>query len=286
MVDTATMQKNERVLGLIAGDGVLPLLIARGARAAGHRVCCVGLRGQFAPELPEYCDAFATAGMARMSRWIRLLQRWGADEAVMAGGVRKAAMHDPLRLLRNIPDLRSLRLWYRRLRHDRRNATVLAAVADELHRAGVTLIDSTTFIPDHLASGGVLGSVQPAASQRADIDFAWPLVQGSSELHIGQALAVKEGDVIAVEAVEGTAAMIRRAGDLCPSGGWTLLKTSPSDQDRRTDVPSIGVDTIDQMKAAGGSCVAVGSGRVILLDRPAVLAAADAQGIAVVGVEA
>jgi DUF1009 family protein len=187
-------------------------------------------------------------------------------------------------MVRTMPDVRGLVLWYRRLRHDRRDATVLAAIADELQVAGVTLIDSTTHIQQHLAGSGVLGSVAPTAMQSDDIAFGWPLLSQTVDLHIGQSIAVREGDVLAVEAIEGTAALIDRAGELCKAKGWTLLKTAASDHDMRADVPSIGVNTIDQVAAAGCRCIAMGSGRVILLDAPAVIAAANEAGVALVGV--
>jgi len=277
-----TSQK--KTLGLIAGNGVLPIVVARCARRAGVRVCCVGLRNQYLAELPRVCDEFSIAGMARIGRWIRLLQRWGVEDAVMVGGVNKTVMHDPFRLIRMMPDTRGLLLWYRRLRHDRRDATVLAAIADELQRSGVTLIDSTTHIQEHLATTGVLGSVKPSANQQADIAFGWTLLMQTVGLHIGQSIAVREGDVLAVEAIEGTAALIERAGSLCKRKGWTLLKSAATDHDMRADVPSIGVKTIEQVADAGCRCIAIGSGRVILLDAPAVIDAANTAGVTLVGV--
>ena len=253
-------------------------------RAAGARVCCVGLRDQFEPDLPDHCDAFASAGMIQLGRWIRLLRRWDVHDAVMVGGVSKVRMHHPWRVLRQLPDWRAAVLWYRRLRHDRRNATVLAAVADELHNEGITLIDSTTYIPDHLAHEGLMNAVRPTPDQRADVEFGWPLLRGVVELDVGQSIAVRDRDVIAVEAIEGTDRMIDRAGALCRARGWTLLKTAKADHDRRADVPSIGVSTIERVSKAGAGCIALGAGRVILIDKPAVLEVANKAGIAIVGV--
>jgi UDP-2,3-diacylglucosamine hydrolase len=270
-------------MGLIAGQGVLPLLVARGIQSAGGRVCAVGLRDQFDPALPQLCDDFAEAGIVQLGRWIRLLRRFGVSEAIMVGRVAKTRMHDPLRLFRQLPDWKAINLWYRRLRHDRRNAVLLAAVADELARHGIMLIDSTTYIPDHMAGDGVMGRAKPSAAAEADIAFGWPLLLRTVELHIGQSIAVRDRDVIAVEAVEGTDAMIERAGNLCRAKGWTLLKTASEDHDRRADVPTIGVGTVERVAAAGGRCIAVGAGQVILLDRPAVIAAADRLGVSIVG---
>lgn len=283
MPESPTTLGSQTTLGLIAGQGRLPLLVARGMKAAGARVVCVGLRDQYDEELPGVCDEFSVAGIARPGRWIRLLRRGGVSEAVMVGAVKKTRMHDPLRLIKLLPDWRAVVLWYKHLRHDRRNAALLGALADELGRHGITIIDSTKYIPDHLASEGVMTRTQPTTQQKADIDFAWPLLTQAVELNIGQSMAVRERDVIAVEAVEGTAAMIQRAGELCKAKGWTLLKTAAGDHDMRADVPSVGVETIEQMKQAGAGCLALGTGRVILIDKPQVIKAAEKAGIGIVG---
>ncbi|MEY4118191.1 MAG: hypothetical protein RLZZ116_1519 [Planctomycetota bacterium] len=271
-------------IGLIAGQGALPVIVARGMRAAGRRVCCIGLADQYVPELPALCDDFAEAGVVQLGKWLRLARKFGVREAVMVGRVSKARMHDPLRVFRQLPDWRAFNLWYRKLRHDRRSATLLTALAEDLAKEGLVLIDSTTFIPDHMASEGAMTRRAPTAEQESDIAFGWPLLKQVGSLDIGQSIAVREKDVIAVEAVEGTDRMIERAGELCRKKGWTLLKTARPGHDMRADVPTIGVSTVEKMHAAGGGCIAIGVGRVILVDRPAVLAAADRLGIAVVGV--
>lgn len=277
---------NERPIGLIAGNGRLPILTARGIRATGRKVACVGLKDQFDPELLEHCDSLATAGIIRIGRWIKQLKRAGAEQVVMVGGVRKARIYEPMRMWRQLPDVRAAKLWYRVLRHDRRDQNILTAVADELQQAGLTMIDSTTYIPEHLASVGVMTRRQPTTEQQADITFAQPLLTQLADMDIGQALAVKDRDIIAVEAIEGTDAMIRRAGELCRGGGWTLLKSGGTNKDMRFDVPTIGVQTIETLKAAGGKCVAVTAGGVIMIDKPEVIEAADAAGIAIVGIHA
>ena len=278
------MTGKQPIIGMIAGNGILPILVARGAREAGYKVCCVGLSKQYRPELPAECDSFKKVGLAKIGSWVRQLKKWNVEDAVMVGGVGKQVMHDPLRLFRIMPDAKGLLLWYRTLRHDRRDATVLSAIADELAHSGVTLIDSTTHIKEHLAGPEILGSVHPSEQQQNDIAFGWPLLTKTAGLHIGQSMAVREGDVIAVEAIEGTAALIQRAGTLCKRRGWTLIKTAADDHDMRADVPSIGVETIKQCADAGCGCIAVGSGRVILLDAPEVIQAANAANIALVGV--
>jgi len=270
-------------IGLIAGQGRMPALVAQGVRQAGRQIACVGLADQYASELPPLCDYFSPAGVMRPGKWMRLLKRWGVREAVMIGRVQKTRMYDPLRLLRQIPDWRAIRLWYRVLRHDKRNAAVLGAIADELAKGGITLIDSTRYIPDCLADQGVMTTRQPTVEQAADVEFAWPIVARMNDLDIGQAIAVKEREIIAVEAIEGTDEMIRRAGQLCPVGGWTLIKAAKADQDPRFDVPTIGPDTITNLHQQGGRCLVVQAGKVILADKQDLLKLADRLGVAVVG---
>ncbi|MFA9477305.1 LpxI family protein [Phycisphaerales bacterium AB-hyl4] len=280
------MANEAEPIGLIAGGGRLPVLEAEGIRAAGRRVMCVGLADQFDDDLPTYCDAFSEAGLVRLGKWIRLLRRWGVKQAVMVGYVRKAHMYEPMRLWRQVPDWRAAWLWYRVLRHDKRDQKILGVLADELGRNGIELIDTTRYIAEHMAGEGVLTRCQPTSGQWADLRFAWPILMRLNELDIGQSLAVKERDVIAVEAFEGTDEMIERAGKLCRSGGWVLAKGALPTKDLRFDVPTLGVQTIENVKRAGGRCIVVSAGKVILADKPAVIAAADAAKIPIVGMGA
>lgn len=272
-------------VGLIAGGGNLPILIARGLRHAGHPVHGLGLSRQYEPELPSLCSSFRDVGVLRVGTWGRILSKLGVRHAIMVGKVDKAKlMHDPLRLVRNFPDFRTVMAWYRHLRHDRRSHAVLNAIAEELDRCGVALLDSTAPIHDELASAGVMTSKQPTAEQRADVEFAWPLLTQTLRLDIGQAVAVRERDIIAVEAVEGTDRMIYRVAQLCRSKGWTLCKGARAGHDRRSDVPTVGIKTIENMGAAGGGCLALAAGDVIMLDKQEMLRLADDRGISVVGV--
>ena len=272
---------------IIAGQGELPRLCAEGIHATGRRVLGLGMRGFFADDFPAACDEFRTVGFLRPGGWIRAARKAGCEDAILIGRVGKGLMHSrrfKLEMLREIPDLYSLDVWYRKLRFDRRSATLLRTFADDLAHRGLVLVDSTTYLPEHLATEGAMTAREPSASTLGDIEFGWPLLTRVSALHIGQSMAVRQRDVICVEAVEGTDRMIRRAGELCPRGGWTLLKTAAPDHDMRTDVPTIGVRTIEQAAEAGCTCIALGAGRVILADRPRVVEAAEAAGVAIVGV--
>ncbi len=274
-------------IGLIAGGGRLPLMIAEGLRRMGHPVHGLGLLNQYDESLPSLCSTFRTVGVLKVGAWGPLLKRRGVEHAIMVGLVDKARfMYNPWLILRNLPDWRTARAWYHHLRHDRRSHVVLAAIAEELGRAGVHLIDSTAPIPDSLAQAGVMTRRHPTAEQRGDIAFAWPLLNQTLKLDIGQAIAVRGRDVIAVEAVEGTDRMIERAGQLCKQSGWTLCKGARAGHDRRSDVPTIGVKTIENLHRNGGGCLALAAGDVIMVDKAEVLDLADRLGIAIIGVPA
>lgn len=273
-------------LGLIAAGGRLPILVAQGMRAAGHPVHALGLRGQYDQSLVPLCDRFADAGVTRLGSWGRGLRRMGVRYAVMVGRVDKAKMlHSVWEIVRSLPDIRALRVYFR-MRTDKRSHLILAAIADELAKDGVLLIDSTSHITEHLAHEGVMTDRAPASAQRADIALGWPILKEMLRLDVGQAIAVRDRDVIAVEAVEGTDRMIERAGALCASGGWTLLKAARAGHDRRADVPTIGPETIRTMHQAGGRCIALAAGDVIIIDKETTLALADKFGIAIIGIPA
>jgi DUF1009 family protein len=272
-------------IGLIAGGGQLPVIIARSLKQAGHVIHCLGLSGQWEPELPGLCDSFREVGVLKIGSWGKLLSKIGVQHAIMVGKVDKAKlMYDPLRLVRNLPDMAAVAAWYRHLRNDRRSHALLSAIAEELDRSGVALIDSTAPIDDELATPGVMTEHQPSSGQIADYEFAWPMLMQVMRLDIGQAVAVRERDIIAVEAVEGTDRMIQRAGQLCKAKGWTLCKGARPGHDRRSDVPTIGVRTIENLHAAGAGCLALAAGDCIMIEKRRVLDAADRLGISIVGI--
>ncbi|MEO0511687.1 MAG: UDP-2,3-diacylglucosamine diphosphatase LpxI [Planctomycetota bacterium] len=289
MVNTLTILPDPPVppapVGVIAAAGDLPLLVAEGLAALGHPVHGIGFTGLYHERLPGLCETFREIGLFRVGTWGRRLRSQGVRHAIMVGKVDKAAlMHDRLKLVRHVPDLRTMRTWYRRLRHDRRSYAVLGAIAEELARDGVHLIDSTMPIPDHLSVEGVMSRTRPTEQQQKDIEFVWPLLTEMLRLDIGQAVAVRDRDVIAVEAVEGTDRMIERAGQLCRNRGWTLCKGARVGHDRRSDVPTVGPNTLHNLHANGARCLALAADDVIMIDKPRLLELADELNIAIVGV--
>jgi len=159
----------------------------------------------------------------------------------------------------------------------------LCALADELASGGIVLEDSTMYCKEHLATGGVMTDNRPSPLVEGDIEFGWQIAKKLGELDIGQAIAVKEKEVIAVEAIEGTAKMIERAGEFCKSGGWTLIKTSKPNQDMRFDVPCVGPDTIRSLAENGAKCLVVEAGKTIIIDKPETIKLADEVGITILG---
>lgn len=274
-------------IGLIAGGGRLPILIARGLAAAGHPIHALGLQNQYDAVLPSLCTSFRTVGVLKVGTWGGMLRKMDVRHAIMVGRVDKARMmYNPWSLVQNIPDWRTALVWFVRLRHDRRSHAVLAAIAEELGRNGVHLIDSTAPITDQLAEAGVMTRRQPTPEQRADIAFSWPLLSQTLRLDIGQAVAVRNRDIVAVEAVEGTDRMIERVGQIVKTVGWTLCKGARAGHDRRSDVPTVGVATIENLHRNGGRCLALAAGDVIMIDKPELLDLADRLGIAVIGIPA
>jgi len=273
-------------VGLIAGSGRLPFLVAAGVRKARHPLVVVGLAGLASSRLMGLADEFHWGGITRPSRWLSILRHRGVHEAIMIGGVRKREMYSPLAALRNIPDLRAVRMWYFRLRKDRRDNAVLIAMAEELRNEGIELVSSVKYCSEHLADEGILTSSPLPGGLAGDVEFGWRIARASAEMDIGQTIAVKGGDIIAVEAIEGTDAMIRRAGRLCRSGGWTMVKVARPKQDMRFDVPTIGPGTLRNLKGARCACLVVEAGKTLIVDKPATIALANQLKIAVIGKKA
>ncbi|KPL22646.1 MAG: hypothetical protein AMJ75_07655 [Phycisphaerae bacterium SM1_79] len=278
------MMNGSNVLGLIAGAGRLPFLVAAGAKQAGLKVICVGLAETAENSLADEVDVFYKVGLARPGAWIRKLRKHRVTRTIMVGRVPKRRLFTPWRIVRYLPDWRAFRIYYWRLRgRNKLTDSILSAVAEELASGGIVLENSTMYCKEHLATAGVMTQRPVRPSAKGDIEFGWQIVKKLGELDIGQAIAVKEREVIAVEAIEGTAEMIKRAGRFCKSGGWMLIKASKPQQDMRFDVPCVGPDTIRSLAKNGGKCLVVEAGKTIIIDKPQTIELADQLGITVFG---
>lgn len=261
-------------LGLIAGGGGLPLAMARSARRRGRGVAAIALRGQADPRLAEQVSEIAWLHPGEVGAMLDSLHRAGVREAVLAGRMPKRLLFDEAGALHL--DERAIALLQGLA--DRADDSILGALADLLEREGIRLLGQAELVPELIPGPGVLGRVEPSERQRADVAFGWPIARAIAGLDVGQTLVVKDCAVLAVEAVEGTDAAIRRAGDV--SSGGCVLKVSKPRQDPRFDVPTVGPGTLDAMAESGASLLAFEARRTLVLDRTELVARADAAGIA------
>lgn len=270
-------------VGLVAGWGRFPLHFAAKARDLGIPVVCVGLRGMASPDLAAFVDRFYWSRPAALGGMIRRFRRTGVRQVVMAGKVHKTKMmYAPWRLLTLLPDWRGLRFWFSRRRRDNRDDTILHGVIAEFARDGLQVTSALDLCPELLVSRGVLTKRKPAAAEERDIQFGWEVAKEMGRLDVGQSVAVKERAVLAVEAIEGTDRAIARAGELCPRGGFVVVKVAKPQQDMRFDVPTVGCSTVETLHRAGGRVLAVEAEKTIVLDQADVVALADRYGICIV----
>jgi DUF1009 family protein len=269
-------------LGLIAGAGEFPLQVARGAKRADLEVVCLGFKGLADKQLAREADKFVWVGLARISEWVRALKKENVRRVIICGSVKKADMYKPYRWLRYIPDWRTARVWYRRSK-DRRTDNLLLALVDELAEEGITMEDSVQFCQEDLAEAELLGTRKPSDKQSKDIAFGWKIAKAMGGLDIGQSVCVRELEVIAVEAIEGTDQAIRRAGKLCRVGGFTVVKVAKPNQDMRFDVPTVGPETLEVMHQAGASVLAVEAGKTLVINRQKVKRLAAKYSLVVIG---
>jgi DUF1009 family protein len=265
-------------LGLIAGNGRFPFLVLDAARAQGHDVVVVAVNDEAFPELETHARSRSVAlhwvSLGHLGKALKVLKDFGATHAVMAGQVKHTKIFSVL------PDLTMLSVM-RRLRA-RNTDAVIAAVVEVMREQGVELLDSTAFLTPLLARAGLLTRRAPTESEHADLEFGYRMADVIAGVDIGQTICVKDRAVVAVEAMEGTDETIARAGRLA-RGPFAVVKVAKPKQDMRFDVPVVGVATIEVMKAAGATVLSIDAGKTLVVDGDAVMRAADAANIAVMG---
>jgi hypothetical protein len=264
------------VVGLIAGNGGFPRLFARGAHKAGFRVVAAAIRGEADPALESEVDELFWIGVGQIGKACDGLKRRGVTEAAFAGGVGKLKA---LRYAR--PDLAMLRA-VARLRTLTDDA-LLRSIAQGFEEQGVHIIPSTKFLHEVLASAGVMTKRTPSDVERKDIELGREVAAALGRADVGQAVITKGGNVIAVEAAEGTDACIRRAGELAGPGVVVVKRAKPQ-QDERFDLPTVGLGTVEVLAQARGSVLAIEAGKTIVLDAEQLVRRADDAGIAVIAI--
>lgn len=272
-------------IGLIAGNGKFPFLVLDAARAQGYEVIVAAIKEEAFPEIESHGPAAVYwLSLGELSKLIETFQREGVRRAVMAGQVRHKQIFSSIR-----PDWRLAKLL---LSLTTRNTdSLLGAVAQVLAEEGITLEKSTWLLEPLLVKSGVLTKREPSEPERKNIDYGRTVARQLAQHDIGQTVVIAESACVAVEAMEGTDATIERAGQIMRSlqgeastldRALTVVKVAKPNQDMRFDVPVIGVKTIEVMKAAGATCLALDADRCLFLDGDKVAEAASAAGIAIV----
>jgi UDP-2,3-diacylglucosamine hydrolase len=272
-------------IGLIAGNGSFPLLVLDAARAQGFDVIVAAIKEEASPEIEQHgATAVHWLSLGELSRLIETFQREGIHRAVMAGQVKHKQIFSSIR-----PDWKLAKML---LSLGTRNTdSLLGAVAKTLAEEGITLENSTSFLEPLLAKAGVLTQRAPTSQEKKDIEYGRSVARHLAQYDIGQTVVVAESACVAVEAMEGTDAAIGRAGEIMRSLAGdasmlgrelTVVKIAKPNQDMRFDVPVIGVKTIEVMRQAGATCLAIDAGKCLLLDGNAINVAADAVGITIV----
>ena len=268
------MSAERETIGVIAGGGAFPLLIADAAAKSGLRVVAVAHQGQTDPALEEKCDDITWVKLGQFKRLIGALRERGATRAVMAGTISKQKMFE----LR--PDRKGLALMTRlAVFHD---DDILRAVADELYKEGIEIVSSTQYLPELLAPWGCLTRRRPTKAESDDIRLGWKAAMELGRLDIGQCVVVRDRTVLAVEAMEGTDETIRRGTALAREKA-VVVKISKPRQDLRFDVPSVGLQTVEGMARCRATVLAVEAEKTLLFDRPQMLDFCNRNRMSVVG---
>lgn len=273
-------------VGVLAAWGRLPIVVAQAMKEAGYRVVCLGVRDHAVrADYEGIADHFYWIGPSRIGKAIRLFRRHQVQHATMAGKFHKVYLYRPDIWIRYAPDYTGLKTFYQHFvghRADRKDDTLLGRIVEVFAKGGITMEPATDFAPELLVTEGVVAGKPLSARQQADVDFGWELAREMGRLDVGQSVCVKDRAALAIEAIEGTDLCIRRAGELCKAGGFTVVKVAKPEQDMRFDVPTVGLQTLEKMAEARARVLAIEADRTILLDQAEFEAFARHHGISVV----
>lgn len=272
-------QENEGIaLGMIAGAGSLPVEAARLLRGQGYLLCVIGFEGLTESVLEEEAEETRWVRLGQLDEMAEALHKMGAQRLLLVGQVPKALIFDGRGLVE--PDSEAIRLLSEE--RDRGDEPLMRALARWLEGRGFELCDQGEMLAPMLAPVGPMSLRPPSETELADFEIGWPILHELGRVGVGQCLVVKHGGILAVEAIEGTDAVIRRAGELGGAGA-TVIKASRPGQDRRFDLPAVGVGTIDAIRASGASGLAIEAGSTLVLDHANMIKAADRANVAVWG---
>jgi DUF1009 family protein len=271
-------------IGILAGWGRYPVVVAEAIRRHGGRTAILAIRGHADADLAGLADELGDVGVAEIGGAVNFFRRHGCRRATMAGKIHKKTLFARRAWIRHLPDWVGLTTFWPHFvtgRRDNRDDSLLNAIATAFDTRGVRICPATDFAPELLAGEGILAGRPLTPRLAADVAFGWRLAKELGRHDIGQTVVVKNRAPLALEAIEGTDECIRRAGVLCPVGGMTVVKVAKPEQDLRFDMPTIGIGTLESVAAAGAAVLAIEAGRTILVDAPALAVRAAAAGITI-----
>ena len=264
-------------IGLIAGNGQFPIIFCKKAREAGFEVYAAAYKQEADPEIDAYVDQVEWLHVGQVNRLIKYFKKNKIDQAVLLGGIKKTRIFKDLK-----PDIKAISL-IAGLRHTHDDG-ILRAFAGLLEKNGIVVQASTFLLPDLLAPEGCWTKRKPSRAEMAEIELGWKVAKEIGRLDIGQCVVVGGGSILAVEAVDGTDATIKRGAGLS-NGNAVVVKVCKPIQDERFDVPAIGVGTIRTMAEVGASVLAIEAGKAIVFDRGEMVRLADRHGIAITALD-
>jgi DUF1009 family protein len=265
---------NSKGWGLIAGNGRFPFLVLEGARSQGIEMAVIAIKEEAAPELEKIAKVLHWVSLGELSKTIQLLQQEGVTQAVMAGQVKHNKIFSAIR-----PDWKLAKLLFSLSRKN--TDSLIGAVARVLGEEGIQLVDSTLFLKPLVAGAGVLTRRAPNEREAEDMKYGLGVARQIAGMDIGQTVVIADRACVAVEAMEGTDETIARAARITGGKPLVVVKVSKPGQDMRFDVPVVGLSTVEQMRVAGATALAVDAGRTLLFDRANLIELADAAGIAI-----
>lgn len=262
--------------GLIAGNGSFPFLVLEGAKKAGESLAVAAIKEETDKHIEQIADKHIWVGIGQLGKMISFFKKEGVSKVVMAGQVKHVQIFSGA-----LPDLRMIKMLFNL--KQRNTDSLIGAVAAELAKDGIELIDSTFFIQDNLAHEGVLTRRKPDETERGNIEYGLRIAGEIARLDLGQTIVVRAKACVAVEAMEGTDAVIERAGKLA-KGKLTVVKVAKPNQDMRFDVPVVGVPTIQTMIQAGATCLCLTPNKTLIFDRAEMIKLADEHKICITAV--
>ncbi len=272
-------------VGILAGWGRFPVAVAEAVHRRGGKTAILSIRHHANAMLQDVADYHGFVGVAEIGKAIDFFRRTNCDRATMAGKVHKSKLFGRHAWIRHFPDWVGLKTFWPHFisrKSDNRDDSLLGAITNAFDGAGVRMVPATDLAPELLASEGVLVGRPLTSLQEADVLFGWQLAKKLGQLDVGQTVVVKNKAPMALEAIEGTDECIRRAGRLCEAGGMVVVKVAKPQQDFRFDMPTIGVGTIQSLREAGATVLAVEAGKTILVDVDELISFAHRSGISIV----